>query len=100
MKFNGLWKLMALLVMLSMLLGACSTSATEAPEEPAPTDVPEEPAATDAPEEPDVDEEEMEEVSLEIWWWGCQNVPEYETYFEDSIALYEEMNPHITIEQL
>jgi multiple sugar transport system substrate-binding protein len=45
-------------------------------------------------------EEPEEEVNLEIWWWGCQNVPEYEDYLDNSIAKYQEMHPNVTIEHV
>jgi multiple sugar transport system substrate-binding protein len=93
-----LLSLTGLLIVISLAIGGCGPSQAPAEEVEEPEIVEEKTEEA----EPIVATEEpaMEEVQLEIWWWGCQNVPEYETYFKDSIELYEEMKPHVTIEQL
>ncbi len=39
-------------------------------------------------------------VELEIWWWGGQNIPDYEDYLKRSIAEYEKLHPNIKITQV
>jgi ABC-type glycerol-3-phosphate transport system substrate-binding protein len=42
--------------------------------------------------------EEMKPVTLIFWWWGEQEVVGMTDWIEDSIAKFEEKNPHITVE--
>jgi raffinose/stachyose/melibiose transport system substrate-binding protein len=41
-----------------------------------------------------------EQINLEIWWWGGQNVPDYEDYLKRSIAEYEKLHPNIKITEV
>jgi multiple sugar transport system substrate-binding protein len=113
------WAILGVLLVLSMIAAQCGTApqpaatqpppATEAPaatqapaatEAPAPTQVPaatEAPTATEAPaatEEPAA----AEAIKLVMWWWGEQEAPGAQKWVDETVALYQEQNPNITIE--
>lgn len=44
------------------------------------------------------EKEVKEPVSLVFWWWGEQEVVGMMGWIEESIAKFEEKNPHITVE--
>lgn len=37
-------------------------------------------------------------VKLVVWWWGEQEAPGAQQWMDDTVALYQEANPNITIE--
>ncbi|MFC2145149.1 ABC transporter substrate-binding protein [Actinomycetota bacterium] len=71
--------------------------------EETPTAAGEEAMEEEAMEEEAMEEEAMEEeaaepVNIVIWWWGEQYVPGFEAYLDESVAIFEENNPNITVE--
>ena len=110
---NKVFRFTLILVALTLVVSACAAPATtpapeptKAPvaeepvaEEPAPEEpVAEEPAPEEPTEEPVAEEPAAEPVNLVIWWWGEQEAPGAEAWLDETIALYQEANPHITID--
>ncbi len=112
-----------MLIVLSMVLTACGAPATPAPqateapatEAPAPTEAMTEapmaePAGTEEPAaaEPEAEVVEtatqqaeatpQEPVNLVMWWWGEQEAPGAQAWLDETIALYQEQHPNVTIE--
>jgi raffinose/stachyose/melibiose transport system substrate-binding protein len=105
------YRLVAFLVVLGLLLGACAApAAAPAPAAPAaPTTAPAAPAAapTAAPAASAAEPTKAPEpakaagaapVKLTVWWWGEQEAPGAQKWMDETIAKYKEANPNVTIE--
>ena len=102
------WLIVAL--MIATLAVACAPSAppapaaaTEAPAAAAPTAAPaptDAPAPTAAPAAEPTAAPAAEKVNLVLWWWGEQDAPGLQKWFEAVIAKYQEKHPNVTIEQV
>ena len=79
---------LSLLVMASMILGACG-----GPGQPSAAQ-PEAPAATEAPA---AQESAPEPFTLTVWYWGEQEAPGMKNFMENAVQIYMEENPHITV---
>jgi raffinose/stachyose/melibiose transport system substrate-binding protein len=90
-----LWTILALLVALGMVAAQCAAP-TQAPAPEQPPEKTEE-EATQAP----AATEEMaaeEPVNLVMWWWGEQEAPGAQQWLDETVELYQQENPNITIE--
>ncbi|MEA3441609.1 MAG: extracellular solute-binding protein [Chloroflexota bacterium] len=91
--------LLSILIISSMVLGACATPTEEPTTEPEPTEVIEEPEPTEAIEEPEptevVKEPEAEAVTITIWHqWNDEYAENIAAVFAD----YEAANPGVKID--
>jgi multiple sugar transport system substrate-binding protein len=93
-------KILSLLVLVSLLIGACSSPAAPSPA-PVETQKPaEQPAETQKPAEPTAKppEPQAEEVKLVVWWWGEQEAPGAQKFMDETIQKYQEAHPNVKIE--
>lgn len=95
-----LLQVMVLVIIISMIAVFSFTGCKAASEETATTT--EEAPATEeeATEEEteEVAEEEKEPVNLVFWWWGEQEAPGLEGWLAETVELYQDENPNVTIE--
>ena len=79
---------LSLLLMASILLSACATTAQT------PAAQPQAPAATEAPAQPAATEEPL---TLTVWYWGEQEAPGMKDFMENAVQIYMKENPNITV---
>ncbi len=89
---------LVIVLSISMAFLGISCKAEEAAEETAVEEV-EEAVEEEAVEEETVEEEAAKEpVTLVFWWWGEQEAPGLEGWMAETVGLYQDANPHVTVE--
>ena len=86
--------LISVLLMISFVLAACGTPATEAPS--AATEEPAQPAATEAPAEPAATEAAGEKVTVQ--WWHISTAEEHKALWQAMADEYMAEHPNVNVE--
>jgi len=99
MKLQNLVKVLILVVVCSLVISmgiGCKETPEEDVGETSTEDTSEQTA--EEPEDSIEEESEKEPVELIFWWWGEQEAPGLEGWMDETVSMYEELNPHISVE--
>lgn len=93
------WFMIAALVTSFALLLSVGFGCTQQPTaEEVTEESPEEMTGEAAEEAEEAVAETAEPVNLVFWWWGEQEAPGLEGWLEETVSMYEDANPNVTVE--